>query len=534
MAYRFLVHHYLEDSAARVPDKTAVVDQDRSVTYSELNERANQVAHFLRSLGIERGDRVGIYMRKSLEAVIGIYGAMKAGAAYVPLDPSAPPHRIGYIAGNCGIRVMLTGREKRRAWSEVKLEGAGDLQHLVLLNIDEIGTEVPGVTLHTAPALSDQPVTDPGVPTVQQDLAYILYTSGSTGDPKGVMLSHLACRGFVEWAGDEYDVVASDVLSSHAPLHFDLSTFDLYAASRAGATLVLVPPKLSVFPIEIAKFIDQHQITVWYSVPSILTMLVEHANLEVGALPSIRELLFAGEVFPTKYLSRLMKLVPHARFANLYGPTETNVCTAYTVPEPPDEDGPTISIGKAIANVETFVVDEHGNQVEPGQVGELLVRGPTLLRGYWGDAERTKQRLVRDPRDPAFGDPVYHTGDLVEEMPDGNYRFLGRRDHQIKHRGYRIELGDIETAINAHPDVVECAVVPVPDEFVSNRIKAFVAVKAEIPEADMVHHCSGLIQKYMIPESFYFREALPKTSRGKIDRTGLQSEAIELHAAAEA
>ncbi len=528
MTYRYLVHHYLEDSAERVPDKIAVIDQDRSLTYAELNARANQVAHYLRSLGVERGDRVGIYLRKSLESVIGIYGAMKAGAAYVPLDPSAPPHRIGYIAGNCGIRVMITGREKRRTWKEMKLEGADALEHLVVLNIDDVSVDVPGVTLHTATAPAGLPEDNPGVATVQQDLAYILYTSGSTGDPKGVMLSHLACRGFVEWARDAYDVVESDVLSSHAPLHFDLSTFDLYASARAGATLVLVPPKLSVFPIEIAKFIDHHQITVWYSVPSILTMLVEHANLDAGALPSIRELLFAGEVFPTKYLSRLMKLMPHARFANLYGPTETNVCTAYTVPEPPPEDGPTISIGKAIGNVETFVVDEHGKVVEPGQVGELLVRGPTLLRGYWGDPERTKQRLVRDPRDPEFGDPVYHTGDLVEEMPDGNYRFLGRRDHQIKHRGYRIELGDIETAINAHPDVVECCVVPVPDEFVSNRIHAFVAVKAEIAEGDMIGHCSGLVQKYMIPETFYFREVLPKTSRGKIDRTGLQTEAIDL------
>jgi acyl-coenzyme A synthetase/AMP-(fatty) acid ligase len=241
-------------------------------------------------------------------------------------------------------------------------------------------------------------------------------------------------------------------------------------------------------------------------------------------------LLFAGEVFPTKYLSRMMRLVPHATFANLYGPTETNVCTAYTVSEPPDEDGPTISIGKAIGNVDTFVWADHGAAAEPGTVGELLVRGPTVMRGYWGDLERTRTRLIRDPRDPEFGDPVYRTGDLVEELPDGNYRFLGRRDNQIKSRGYRIELGDIETAINSHPDVVECAVVAVPDELISNRIRAFVAVKAEITEPEMIAHCSDLIQKYMIPETFYFRETLPKTSTGKIDRKGLGDEAIAMAA----
>lgn len=527
MSYRYLVNHYLEDAAARTPDKVAVVDQDRSMTYGELDTRANQVAHLLGDLGVARGDRVGIHLRKSMESVVGIYGAMKAGACYVPLDPSAPDSRIGYIAGNCGIRHLITGTEKRRSWGAVKAEGAGDLAHLVVLNAATTAglPAVDGVELWAGDTVDAQASISPGVATMQQDLAYILYTSGSTGDPKGVMLSHLACRGFVDWAAEEYAVTADDVVSSHAPLHFDLSTFDLYAAARAGATLVLVPPKISVFPVEVASFIDQHRITVWYSVPSILTMLVEHGELSVGSLPSIRVLLFAGEVFPTKYLSRLMKLLPGVVFANLYGPTETNVCTAYTVPEPPDESAPPISIGRGIANVECFVVDEELAEVERGAVGELLVRGPTVMRGYWADAERTRARLIRDPRDPVFGDPVYRTGDLVEELPDGNYRFLGRRDNQIKSRGYRIELGDIESAVNAHPDVVECAVVAVPDEMISNRIHAFVAVKAPITEPEMAAFCAEIIPKYMIPESFGFSDTLPKTSNGKIDRQTLGRQA---------
>lgn len=528
MAYRFLVNHYLEDAAAARPDHVAVIDGDRSMTYRELDERANQVANLLISLGVEKGDRVGIYLRKSMEAVVGIYGAMKAGATYVSLDPSAPESRVGYIATNCGIRHILTGKEKRRSWAKVVEHGAADLEHVVVLNTEELDREVPGVKLHAATAADEHAVTKPDVWVTQQDLAYIIYTSGSTGDPKGVMLSHLNCRGFVDWTVDEYGVHQDDIVSSHAPLHFDLSTFDLFGAASAMATLVLVPPKISVFPVEVARFIETHQISVWYSVPSILTMLVEHGNLDVGALPSIRVMLFAGEVFPTKYLSRLMKLLPHALFANLYGPTETNVCTAYTVPEPPPEDGPTISIGSAIGNVDCFVMGEDGNEVAKGEVGELYVRGPTVMRGYWGDVGRTKARLVVDPRDPEFGDPVYATGDLVQEMDDGNYKFLGRRDNQIKSRGYRIELGDIETAINAHPDTVECAVVAVPDEFISNRIHAFVAVKAEIADVDMTKFISGLVPKYMIPERFYWRDGvLPKTSTGKIDRKGLGDEAIE-------
>jgi acyl-coenzyme A synthetase/AMP-(fatty) acid ligase len=254
-------------------------------------------------------------------------------------------------------------------------------------------------------------------------------------------------------------------------------------------------------------------------------MLVEHAELEQGALPSIRMMLFAGEVFPTKYLSRLMKLLPHAEFANLYGPTETNVCTYHRVPEPPDESDPPIPIGRAIANVDTFVVDDDGREVVPGEVGELHVRGPTVMRGYWGDLSRTRERLVRDPRDAEFGDLVYTTGDLVQQLPEGGYNFLGRRDNQIKSRGYRIELGDIESAINAHPDVVECAVVAVPDEMISNRIHAFVAVKTDLAEPELIVFCADLIPKYMIPEQFDFRDALPKTSTGKIDRQSLTGEA---------
>ncbi len=532
MAYRFLVHHYLEDAAVARPDHAAVVDGERSLTYRELDARANQVANLLISLGVGKGDRVGIYLRKSLEAVVGIYGTMKAGATYVSLDPSAPESRIGYIASNCGIRHILTGNEKRRAWAKVLDHGADVLEHVVVLNTEELDRDLDEVKLHTSLAVDEQPATQPAVWVIEQDLAYIIYTSGSTGDPKGVMLSHLNCRGFVDWAVDEYGVTGDDTLSSHAPLHFDLSTFDLFGAAKAQATLVLVPPKISVFPVEVAKFIETHQITVWYSVPSILTMLVEHGNLDVGALPSVRVMLFAGEVFPTKYLSRLMKLLPHVVFANLYGPTETNVCTAYTVPEPPAEDGPTISIGSAIANVDCFVIGEEGKEVAPGEVGELYVRGPTVMRGYWGDTRRTNARLVTDPRDPEFGDPAYATGDLVQEMKDGNYRFLGRRDNQIKSRGYRIELGDIETAINAHADVVECAVVAVPDELISNRIQAFVAVKSDIDEVVMTKHIADLLPKYMIPERFYWRDgALPKTSTGKIDRKGLGDEAVAVSAA---
>ena len=407
---QYLLHHYLRDSARTRADAVALVDGDRALTFAELDEQTDSLASRLVELGVSPGDRVGIYLPKSAGAVIGIYATMKAGAAYVPIDPSPPVARVAYITSNCGIRHVISAQVRRKSWAAL---GDAGVEHVIAMDTDD-PVEVETATVHTRSwALAGGVPDDPG--TIEQDLAYILYTSGSTGDPKGVMLTHRNCRAFVEWTVDEFSVTHDDRLSSHAPFHFDLSTFDLFGAALAGAPVYLVPPRASVFPAEIAKFIDKYQITVWYSVPSILTMLTERAGLSPGALTSLRTILFAGEVFPSKYLSRIMRLLPHVEFANLFGPTETNVCTAYTLTEPPDEDDPPISIGKAIGNVDTFVVDEADRIVQPGDSGELLVRGPTVMNGYWADPERTDARLVPSPIPRHRGDLVYRTGDLVEE-----------------------------------------------------------------------------------------------------------------------
>jgi acyl-coenzyme A synthetase/AMP-(fatty) acid ligase len=262
-------------------------------------------------------------------------------------------------------------------------------------------------------------------------------------------------------------------------------------------------------------------------VPSALSFLAQRAKLAPGDLPRLRTILFAGEVFPTKYLRRLMGMVPHARFANLYGPTETNVCTWYDVPPLPEDQTEPIPIGRPIADVEAFAVTEDGRRAERGEVGELYVRGPTVMQGYWGDDERTARSLLDHPFDAALRDPVYKTGDLVREDEDGNFAFLGRRDAQIKSRGYRIELGEIETALYANPGIVECAVVAIPDELVTNRLAAVVVVQDGIGADELARECSQRVPSYMIPERFDFRDSLPKTSTGKIDRDRLTKELAE-------
>ena len=323
MAY--VLQQLLSKSARLYPDKTAVWARGTSITYRELEERSNQLAHLLRKQGVQKGDRVGLFFPKCVESIISMLGVLKAGGVYVPLDPQAPADRVGYIIGNCGIQVLITSREKRHALTPDTL---GTLECCILT--DEI-TNSDGIVAWTS--LSEYPAAQaPEVSLIETDLAYILYTSGSTGRPKGVMLSHQNALTFVEWCADIFKVTSDDKLSNHAPLHFDLSVFDVYNTLEAGATVYLITEELALFPTSLANFIESQGITIWYSVPSALMLLLLHAHLTAEKLKSVRIILFAGEVFPVKNLRALKQLIPHPRYFNLYGPTETNVCTHHEIP----------------------------------------------------------------------------------------------------------------------------------------------------------------------------------------------------------
>jgi amino acid adenylation domain-containing protein len=515
MSHAYVLDQLLRAAAARWPDKVALESEESSLTYASLDAAADRIASALIDKGVGIGDRVGIHLEKSVEAVASLYGIMRAGAAYVPMDPSAPAVRTGYIATDCGVAALVSDPARIAALRDVDPAAApGGIA---------CGSPCPDGFTSWDEVQTRQPAT-PSRSVVDTDLAYILYTSGSTGNPKGVAISQRNSLMFVRWAHDAVGLEEADVLSSHAPLHFDLSTFDFFAAAAAGAKVSLVPPMAAMFPVGLTEWIRSRRITVWYSVPSALSMMVRYGELASRPLDSLRLVLFAGEVFPVRYLRELMQLVRQARYFNLYGPTETNVCTYYEVREIPAADDPPVPIGKACENSRCDVVDESGSVLTGlGAEGELVVTGSTVAQGYWGDPDRSAQSF-RGPHTYATGDIV----EILEDSPDPLYRFVGRRDHLVKSRGYRIELGEIEAVLYSHPAVDECVAVPVPDELMGNRIAAFCTVDRQTENEELTQACRERLPPYMVPDPIAIVAALPRTPNDKYDRPQLAKQAADM------
>ncbi|HLG64753.1 MAG TPA: amino acid adenylation domain-containing protein [Ktedonosporobacter sp.] len=524
----FLLSDLLTASSQRYPAKIAISYAENHLSYAELDRLANKFGQALLLGGLEAGDLVGIYAHKSLRTVVAILGVLRVGGVYVPLDPTSPGTRIATICSDCQIKFILTDASFLPTIQTIKAEKAGVLDWVGVL--DDGLPDPPG---NTTVFLSwkDFPETLMPLPRpqiVENDLAYILYTSGSTGIPKGVMISHRNALAFVEWGAAAFSVSAQDRLSSHAPFHFDLSIFDIFVALAAGATLALIPLEISFFPLELVKWIEQQQITIWYSVPSILKMILLYGKPANANLTSLRQILFAGEVFPLKYLRELMNLLPAARFYNLYGPTETNVCTYYLVPYDVQED---IPIGYACEHSDVFAVCTNGDLVqEVGDEGELYVRGATIMRGYWNNEQATQKVLYQTlPCKSRLAGPFYRTGDMVRLGANGAFYFLGRQDHQVKSRGYRIELGEIEAVLNAHCDIEQAVVVPLPDEIIGNRLEACVVLTPGTSTnlEDIRHHCALRLPRYMVPAKIHIYPSFPLTATAKVDRMQLRADLLQ-------
>jgi amino acid adenylation domain-containing protein len=505
---------YLADSARKTPDATAVVEPGHgSLTYAELDALAARLRDRLAAMGVQRGDRVGLCMRKSIDALVAVHGILKAGAAYVPVDAGAPAARCAYILHDCAVRVALVeGAAAPRLRDE--LDVLGRIPPLLVVDPPHGGRGLRA-SLDRADHDGDAPVVDT-VRANPSDLAYILYTSGSTGKPKGVMLSHENATSFVEWCSETFHPTAADRFSAHAPFHFDLSVLDIHLCARHGATLVLVGEDIGKDAPRLASLIADERISIWYSAPSILSLLAQYGGLERHDYSNLRQVLFAGEVFPVRHLRSLVEQWPRPRYFNLYGPTETNVCTWYEVPTPiPSDRSKPYPIGYTCSHLVSRVTDDAGRDVPQGSEGELCIAGRGVMQGYWALPERTAQGFWKDDA----GTRWYRTGDVVTEADDGCYTYLGRRDRMVKRRGYRIELGEIEAALYKHPGIKEAAVLAVANEDAGVEIRAFLG-SGEPKHPSLIEikrFCAENLPLYMLPDRFSWHENLPKTSTDKID-----------------
>jgi amino acid adenylation domain-containing protein len=491
---------YLEEAARRWPNRVAVIDVDGSEwSYAELDERANRVAALLAAHGIQPGDRVGVVLPKSAAALCTMFAAMKLRAAYVPVDWTAPAARIRTVLSDCAVRVVF-----------------------VSPGHEAVGEGVAAVIAAGQDTLFAHAPIEPSAGRQENDLAYLLYTSGSTGTPKGVILTQRNATSFVEWCSEVFHPLPDDCFSSHAPFHFDLSILDIYVALKHGARLCLVSEELGKNPRELARFIADRRISVWYSTPSILSLLAEFGALARLQFPALRLVLFAGEVFPVKHLRKLAELWPAPAYYNLYGPTETNVCTYARIPLPiPAERSEPYPIGAPCSHCAAVVLDDDGASVPRGAEGLLYIAGPSVFSGYWQQPQETSARFRE-----IDGVHWYNTGDVVREQSGEGFLYVGRRDRMVKRRGYRIELGDIESGLYRHPQVREAAVVARRDADSGVKILAHLSLAAgEAPSLiALKSFCHDVLPAYMIPDQFVLWEALPRTSTNKLDYQALLRE----------
>jgi len=518
-----------EASVRAHADLPAVVAPDgTTLTYAELNDRADRIAGFLRARGVVPGDRVGFCLPKGTASLAVMMGAMKARAAYVPIDWQGPAARNRTILSDCAVAALFLGEER----ADVLREWTGGLpKTLVRVPRNATGSSVggsavdPGVwwrsgAVPITDVLAHAPLKADPRTRRRTDVAYILYTSGSTGVPKGVTLTQENAVSFVHWCSSVLDPLPTDRLSSHAPFHFDLSVLDVHVAFKHGATLVLVSEELGKDPKSLARFIAQQRITMWYSTPSVLAMLVDFGALEMHDLGALRTVCFAGEVFPVPALRRLTRQIPGAAYFNLYGPTETNVCTFFPVPLPiPDERTQPFPIGQPCQHCEGIVLDEKRADVPRGADGILWVAGPSVFRGYWNQPDLDKQVFLQ--RD---GKRWYCTGDVVREDPRDGFVFVGRKDRMVKRRGLRIELGEIEVALQRNPELREAAVIVLGDPQTGVKIRAHVSGRKgiELSLVALKRFCSAALPTAMSPDLFVIHDALPRTSTDKIDYQALQ------------
>lgn len=505
--------------AAQRPEAAAVADGPTVLSYGGLEALANRLARLLQEAGVRPGDRVALLLPKSALTIAAILATLKADAVYVPIDTKSPVRRAARMLRACEPRVVLASRRTAPLLAALAYDRALGSARVGWMEQDAADAPVaPAFHAGHAASMPDGP---PAWTNGPDALAYILFTSGSTGEPKGVPITHANVMHFVRWAIAYFGIQPGERLSGHAPLHFDLSTFDVYGSFAAGATLYPVPTGLSLLPHKLLDWVERNELTQWFSVPSLLAYVDRFDLLRPGDLPSLRRLLWCGEVFARAPLARWMQRLPHVTFTNLYGPTEATVASSYHTLRSIPREEEDVPIGRACDGEELLVLDESLQPVAPGTIGDLYIAGVGLSPGYWRDEAKTREAFLELPAGPRTGLRVYRTGDLARVDDDGLVHFVGRIDSLIKSRGYRIELGEIEEAVYTISGIRECAVVGLPTEgFEGTAIACAYSAAggAEPLEGQLRAALAQSLPDYMLPTRWLRLEKLPTNPNGKIDR----------------
>ena len=498
------------------PGETAVVMGAERLTYADLEQLSNQLARLLVDLGLSRGDRVCLLQPKAPTAIISMLATLKAGAVYVPIDIASPFGRVEKIVTAADPSVLLASDHASKLLAQLRVDA----------DVVSLGGVLEGAKATFADADDYEPSPLPKV-TQPSDPAHLLFTSGSTGLPKGVVITHAMVDAFLDWALPYFGNVPGDRISGHPPLHFDLSTFDIYGSLSSGAELHLVPGNV-LLPRQLASFIRDSQLTQWFSVPSTFAYMARGDAVADGDFPFLKRIIWCGEVLQPSVLAYWMRRVPQCSYTNLYGPTEATIASSYyTVTAVPEDETIPIPIGTPCAGENIRVLDEELAAVPPGEIGELFIEGAGLSPGYWRDEEKTRAAFITDP---SSGQRLYRTGDLGRRDEQRLLHFVGRADSQIKSRGYRIELGEIETTLTAIAGVADCAVVGVSSDGFEGTSICCAWVSA--PEADLDPtrlrtSLAEALPAYMLPSRWLQFSELPKNANGKIDRPALRHQFVK-------
>jgi long-chain acyl-CoA synthetase len=507
------VEHFLENSARRLPGKTALVFGDRRISYHELEGSANSLANTLVENGIRRGDRVAVYMDNSVELVTAIFGILKADAAFVLINSTVKADKLAYILNHCQATGVITDADKLT----IAVGACNQSPHLRTVCI--AGEAKPGTTLNVTPiantvTIPDYPSPPPPRKGIGLDMAALIYTSGSTGRPKGVIATHLSLSSAAAAIEEYLQNRESDVILNVLPLSFGYGLFQLLVTFKVGGTLVL--ERSFGYPYRILELMERERVTGFALVPTIAAILLQ-LNLQKNTLGHLRYITSAAAAMPVHNITRLRAIWPHVKFYSMYGQTE---CTRISYLDPAQLDIRPASVGRGIPDQELWLVDDAGERVPPGRAGQLVVRGAHVARGYWRDPEATA-RAFRPGLLP--GETVLYTGDLFRMDEEGYLYFISRQDEIIKTRGEKVSPKEVEEVIYTLSGVSETAVIGVPDEVLGQSLRAIVSVSEgfDVSERDVLRHCARHLEDYMVPKSVVFVPRLPRNSNGKIDRREL-------------